>query len=214
MKIRALLFIALALALAQTSFGDVSTANNGSISSCANLPTSPTSVDYVLYTQFDCSLYNDVSSYTINLTSLMEEGGANLFDNVVGAGYVVVINGDPNVLDDDNTGLFNQSLWAAVLFWPGDQDAGTASDSLTVYWPGAFPTVSDVQTLDYSLYGTGDDPEFFVQSTGAVTVYAPAAYDEYDIITPEPGVMLLLCFDLAMLGGVVLRMRRRACRAA
>jgi hypothetical protein len=206
-----LLFVSLALALAQTSFGDTSTANNGSISSCTNLPSSPTNVFGTLYTQFDCSLYNDVSSYTIDLTPLMEEGGANLYDNLVGPGYTVVINGDPNTLPDDNTGLFNTSLWEAVLFWPGDQDAGTASDSLTVYWPGAgaFPTVSDVQTLDYSLYGTGNDPEFFVQSTGAETVYAPGR-NEYDVYVPEPGVMLLLGFQLALAGGVILKMRRGA----
>ena len=214
MKTRALFFIALALALAQTSFGDISPANNGSISSCANLPTSPITIQGTVYTQFDCSLYHDVSSYTIDLTPLMEQDGASLYDNLVGPGYVVVINGDPNTLPDDGTGLLNQNLWEAVLYWPGDQDAGTASDSLTVYWPGAlaFPTVSTVLNFDDNLYGPPDSA-FFIQSTGAETVYA--ATNEYDIYnTPEPSTMLLLGFELALLGGVVLRRRRGARRAA
>jgi hypothetical protein len=214
MRIRAWLFIALALALAQTSFGDISTASNGSTSSCANLPSSPTTTAGTLYTQFGCSLYNDVSSYTIPLTPLMEQDGANLSDNLVGPGYIVVINGDPNTLADDSTGLLDQNLWVSVLFWPGDQDVGTASDSLTVYWPGAFPSTSDVLTFDDNLYGTGIDSEFFVQSTGAETVYA-AYPNEYDIIsTPEPSAILLLGSCLAMLGGVVLKRRGGARRAA
>jgi hypothetical protein len=214
MRIRALLFVSLALALAQTSFGDTSTANNGSISSCTNLPSSPTNVSGTLYTQFDCSLYNDVNSYTIDLTSLLEEGGANLSDNVVGAGYVVVINGDPSTVssgDTDDAALYNESLWDTVLYFPSDptQFAGYGSDSLTVYWPGTFPAASDVQTLDEDLYGSGTDSYFFVQSTGDVTVYSAYA-NEYDVITPEPGVMLLLGFQLALAGGVILKMRRGA----
>lgn len=219
MRIRALLCVALALAFAQMSFGDISKANNGSISSCANLPSSPTTVQGTLYTQFDCSLYNDVSSYTIDLTPLMEQGGANLYDNLVGAGYFVVINGDPNALPDDNTGLLNQNLWEAVLYWPGDQDAGTASDSLTMYWPGAvaFPTASTVLNYDDNVYenllnyGPLPDSDFFIQSTGRETVYAPGS-NEYDVIlTPEPSAVLLLASCLAMLGGVVvLSLRRRA----
>jgi hypothetical protein len=218
MRIRAWLFIALALALAQTSFGDISTASNGSISSCANLSSSPTTIAGTLYTQFDCSLYNDASSYSIDLTPLMEQGGASLSDNIVGAGYIVVINGDPSTLSDSDLGLYNQSLWDTVLFWPGDQAGGYGSDSLTVYWPGAFPTVSTVRTFDQNINDYYGDPfqdsDFFVQSTGAETVYAPYT-DEYDIIsTPEPGAMLLLGSCLAMLGGVVLKRRGGARRAA
>jgi hypothetical protein len=184
------------------------------------VPSSPINIDGTVYTPFDCSLYNDVSSYTIDLTSVMTQGGANLYDNLVGAGYFVVINGDPNTLPDDTTGLLNQNLWTSVLFWVGNQDFGTASDKLTVYWPGTFPSPSAILSFDNNLYGSPGDSAFFVQSTGAVTVYAPNAGSpnshEYDIITPEPGAMLLLGFDLAilMLGGVVLSMRRRARRAA
>jgi len=208
MRIRALLFIALALAFAQMSFADISNANNGSISSCANLPSSPANIASTGYAQFGCSLYNDVSSYTINLTSLMTQDNADFYTNLVGAGYTVVINGDPNALPDDSTGLFNQNLWVAVLFWPGDQDAGTASDKLTMYWNGdpSFPTVSDVQTLDYGLYGTDDDPEFFVEQTGSETVYQPNAHNEYDVIlTPEPGAILMLGAVLLTLAGGIRR---------
>src|ERR1035437_8982255 len=158
MKIRTLLFIALALAVAPMSFGATVSGSGGTISSCTNLPSSPTNVGGTLYTQFDCSLYNDVSSYSFDLTPLMTQDGANLYDNLVGAGYFVVINGDPNTLPDDGTGLVHQNLWEAVLYWPGDQDAGTTSDSLTVYWPGAlaFPTVSTVLNFDDNLYGPPD----------------------------------------------------------
>lgn len=205
MRIRVVLFIALALAFAQMSFADISTANSG-ISSCANLPSSPTNVFGTLYTQFGCSLYNNVSSYTIDLTPLLTQGGALLYNNMVGAGYEVVINGDPNTLADDGTGLFNQNLWVSVLFWPADQ-YGAYSDSLTVYWNGdpSFPTVSEVKTLDYGLYGTGDDPEFFVEQTGAVTVYQ-AGTNEYDVIlTPEPGAILMLGAMLLTLAGGIRR---------
>ena len=204
-----LVFLALSLACTQTIFADIASANNGSASSCANTPSSPiTDPLGTLHTAFTCTLYNDASSYSIPLTALMTEGGANLSDNVAGAGYVVVINGDPNTLADDNTGLFDENLWVSVLFWPGDQDAGTASDSLTVYWPGTFPAASDVQSFDENLYGTGVDPEFFVQYTGAETVYAPGSY-EYDVFvsTPEPAAMTLLASCLALLGGLALRRR-------
>jgi hypothetical protein len=223
MRFRILLFITVAFALAKTSYA-------GTISSCANSAGSPTDVGGTLYTSFTCSLYNDASSYTINLTSLMTQGGANLYDNIVGAGYLVVINGDPNTLsagDTNEAALYNESLWKAVLFWPGDQASGSGSDSLTMYWPGAFPTASTVQTVDEFLYGgPGSDSSFFVAATGSETVYAPGEgdpgvtfFNEYDIYTtpvstPEPGTMLLLCSGLAMLGGVVLRRRRGALRAA
>jgi hypothetical protein len=198
------------------SFADISTANNGSISSCANLPSSPANIASTGIAQFACSLYNDVSSYTINLTNVMTQDGADLNSNLLGPGYTVVINGDPNTLPDNGTGLFNQNLWVAVLYWPGDQDLGTASDSLTVYWPGAlaFPTASTVQTFDENLYGSYfPDSAFFVQQTGAVTEYAPDDGHLYDVIqTPEPSAVLLLASCLAMLGGVVVLRRRGGAR--
>jgi hypothetical protein len=106
------------------------------------------------------------------LTPVLTSGGAQLSDNLVGAGYEVVINGDPNTLADDNTGLFNQALWSTVLYWRGDQDAGTASDSLTVYWPGTFPTVSTVQNFDQSIYGI----EFLLTGCGLLALVTAAVY--------------------------------------
>ena len=50
---------------------------NANVSSCANRSTSPvTGSDGTLYTQFVCSLYNDASSYNIDLLSLETQGGA------------------------------------------------------------------------------------------------------------------------------------------
>ncbi len=133
MIVRAALFIALSFTLAQTSFGE---------SSCTNLPSSPVTIDDTLYTQFSCSPYDcNASSYTIPLAALETEGGADISQNALGAGYVVVINGDPNALPDDNTGLFNESLWSTVLFFAGDLYDGTANDSLTVYLAGGVPAI-------------------------------------------------------------------------
>src|ERR1022692_835028 len=143
----------------------------------------------------------------------MEQGGANLYDNIIGAGYLVVINGDPTdpvALPDDGTGLLNQNLWVSVLFWPGDQAGGYGSDSLTVYWPGAFPSFSTIQAFDNNIetyYGiTPTDSDFFIQSTGLETVYLPSLatsgppsneYDIYDVqAVPEPGSVVLLGIGL------------------
>jgi hypothetical protein len=159
----------------------------------------------------------------------MTEGGAALGDNLVGAGYFVVINGDPNTLPNDGTGLYNESLWQTVLFFSGDFGGGLTSDNLTVYWPSAFPGgfPATVQTYNDNIltaYGlTGDDSAFFIQFTPPETVYQPGApctdfspcSNEYDIYTtPEPGTILLLASGLAMLGGVVLKRRRTARPAA
>src|ERR1017187_544596 len=160
MRIRALLFIALALVLAQASSGATIGASAGS-SSCTNLPGAPFNPSgdgTTLLAYFDCSLYPGVSTYSFpDLTPLMEYGGAALGDNLVGAGYFVVIDGNPTTLSDNNTGLFNQSLWETVLFFSGDFGGGTTSDNLTVYWPAAFPagfptTVQNYNNNIISLY--------------------------------------------------------------
>jgi len=228
MQFRILLFVAIALGLAQASFADTVTASAGS-SSCTNSAGSPTPVDYgppygiVLYTAFSCSLYDDASSYTFDLTPLLTQGGANAYDNYVVPGYTVVINGDPNTIsagDTDDAALYNESLWDTVLYWPGDQDAGYASDSLTVFEPGDFPSALAVQTFDDSIYdyyygpGNYEESDFFVEATGSETVYAPGP-NEYDVYAaPESGTMPLLGTGLAMLGLVVLKKRRGAPQAA
>ena len=206
--------ISLLAVLALSIIGIAAPANAATMSSCVNQPGSPTNSGGTLYTQFTCSLYNDASSYSIDLTPLMTQDGALLSDNVVGAGYVIVLNGDPLVVsagDTNEAALFNQSLWEAVLFWPGDQNAGQTSDSLTVYWPTAFPAASVVQTFDENLYGLPDSA-FFVQSMGSETVYAPYAPgigNEYDIYVPEPSSLSLFGAALLSLAGFAAYRRRK-----
>src|SRR5271157_1202440 len=82
---------------------------------------------------------------------------------------------------------------------------------------GALPAASTVQSYDQALYGVGIDSDFFIQYTPPETVYqpcGPGCSDEYDVYLPEPGTILLLGSGLAMLGGVVLKRRRAAGRAA
>jgi hypothetical protein len=211
------LAFAVALVLAQPSFADTATASAGA-SSCTNSAPAPVNIEGTLYNSFVCNLYDDASTYSINLTALMVQGGATLNNNLVGPGYLVVINGDPNVIssgDTDDAALYNESLWDTVVYWPGDQDAGTASDTVTVYEAGDFPDASTVQTLDEDLYGSGADSEFFIEQSGFDSVYStqtsdPANFNVYNIYSaPESGTLSLLAVGLASLGVLVL-MRRRA----
>jgi hypothetical protein len=211
MAVAASCFGLAALAFPQTSSaGAISFATAGT-SSCATQAVSPNDEGISQYT---CSLYNDTASYTIDLTPVLTQGGANFYDNVVGAGYLVVMNGDPSAVsnfDANDAALYNEGLWVAVLYWPGDQDASSASESLTVYWPTTFPTASVVQTFDEDLYGSiYPDSAFFVESTPPETVYAPDSGHVYDIFTtriPEPATLALFGAGLGLLG---FARRRRA----
>jgi hypothetical protein len=223
MRIRVLFLIALALFLAQASFGGTATGDNGTASSCSNGASSPyESGTTAWYTQFTCNLYNDVALYDVGLNPVMAQGLSPASNNWVGAAYYVVINGNPLTISNNDTNeaaLFNEGLWQTVLYFQGTKDAGSGSDYLTVYWAG-FPGASTVQTFDENLYPGNPDSAFFIQSAGLMTQYAPTGpdgsinqvYNVYDL--PEPGTIVLLGSSLALLSGVVLKRRRTAGRAA
>jgi hypothetical protein len=174
-------------------------------SSCFNGPNN-TADSSVTYTDFTCNIYPSTSSFTIDLTpNLTDYETVDEYPNLLGPGYAVVINGDPNTLSDDSSsgGLWNQSLWTAVLYWPADTNGGYSSDELTVYYAGNtdFPSAATVQTYDENLYGSGPDtdPEFFTQF-GYPAVYdaGPNAYNVYPV--PESSSMLFLGISLLVLG--------------
>jgi hypothetical protein len=197
-------------------FAIVQTAFAGSISSCTNQANYTDPLGDVLV-NFTCYLYPAASSYTIDLTPNLTYDGADLDVNAVGAGDTVVINGDPSTLSDDSSGLWNQSLWVAVLDWPGNPNlyAGYGSNALTVYWAGNadFPSAATVEAVDQGLYGGGPtiDPYFFVESNFSNGFfYKPGTYGGA-YTTPEQTPLLLLPL-LGMgffgLAGVVRRKQR------
>ena len=186
----------LALAVLQTNLA-------AQTSNCTNGPNTDG------YVQFTCNLYPSTSATTIDLTpNLTYDGALSPNPNALGAGYAVVINGDPIALSDDASGLWNQSLWDAVLEWPGDYNAGYGSVSLNVYYSG-FPSVSTVESSDNNMeayyasqgYVGADavpDSYFFVQS-GNPAVYA-AGNNVYNVYpTPEPASALFLAMCLPVL---------------
>jgi hypothetical protein len=207
MKVSILLVLLLALAVPQMSFADP-------VSGCTNGPNN-TGSDGTIYTQVVCSLYQGFGPSAIDLTPNLTHDGASLDVNNVSAGYLVVINGDPATLSDDSSGLWNQSLWAAVLYFPSDpaQFDGYGSDSLTTYWANdpLFPSTTTVESFDQNLYGTSSDPFFFVQYSYPETVIAngtpgAGASIEYDLYsTPEPSSLFLLGTGLLGLAFVAFR---------
>jgi hypothetical protein len=204
-----------ALVFGQTSFADP-------ISGCANTPGSPTLINGILTTSFTCDIFNTGTTTTINLTPYLTQGGASLANNNVAAGYLVIINGNPLTISSNNTNvaaLFNESLWDTVLYFPGDLAGGTASDTLTVYWPGSFPSASTVRTLDETLYSRFGvlDSAFFTQATLPVTSVAGGTYNvnlSTPSAVPEPGTLTLLISGIIGLGLVAAAKRMKQGRAA
>jgi hypothetical protein len=201
----------LALAVLQTNLA-------AQTSSCSNVAYSNGAYTSDGIVQFTCNLYPSTSATTIDLTPNLTFGGADLYTNALTLGYVVVINGNPTLLSDDVNGLWNQSLWDAVLEWPGDYSPnngfnGYVSDSLTVYYAGNsgfLSAASNVESFDQGIWGTGMDSAFFVQS-GNPAVYAPGTpgnpgNDVYNVYpTPEPAsaLFLAMCLPVLAIGFVV-----------
>jgi hypothetical protein len=193
-------FQVLALAGSLLSFAPKTFADP--VSGCANNPGSPSIIQGVLTTFFTCNLYNTGGSYSIDLTPFITQGGADLAANSPGAGYLVIINGNPATISANNTNptaLFNTSLWDTVLFFTPNVLNGTESSLLTVYWPGSFPSATTVRTLDEALYSSFGTPDtaFFAQATFPSTSVAGGAFNVFlDPVTtpavPEPETLTLL----------------------
>jgi hypothetical protein len=193
-------FQVLALAGCLLSFAPQSFADP--VSGCANNPGSPSLIQGVLTTSFSCTLFNTGGSYSIDLTPFITQGGADLAANSPGAGYLVIINGNPATISANNTNptaLFNTSLRDAALFFTPNVLNGTESSLLTVYWPGSFPSAATVRSLDEALYaGFGvPDTAFFTQATFPSTSVDLGAYTVFlDPVTtsavPEPETLTLL----------------------
>jgi hypothetical protein len=219
-KTKLLFVLLLTLFFAKTSFASP-------VSGCSNtgVVTDPSYGDtYGGDGVFTCSFYPSDTSYTISLYDGLTDGGTvNLYLGtiIVGPvtpGYVVVINGDPSALADNSldgvptggSGLFDQSLWAAVLWFQPDTNFGTGSDEVTVYYAGDSDMPS-AATVDASLYteysGYYPDSAFFVQSGNPAVYGADDVYNVYPAPTPEPPSLLLFGTGLTILGGIALRKR-------
>lgn len=176
-KFRVLALAAVAALCCQVSFAD---------STCFNVGTPVNG-----YANITCNLYYNQPTTVFNLEPLMTQNGVLLSDNDFVTRYTVVINGDPATLADNATGLFNQSLWEAVLFnVPGDPNGPLFSDTLAVYWPGSFPSASTIQSYNQSIFGSFpgfSDSAFFVQATGSQTVIGAGTNVIFNVFTPATG---------------------------
>lgn len=196
----------LALCLPTAAFAD---------SSCANVGTPVNGL-----VSINCNLYYNGTTNSFNLFPLMTQNGASLSNNDFVENYTVVINGNPKALADNSTGLFNQSLWAAVLYFPGgDPDGPLFSDMLQVFWPGNFPSASTVQSFNAAVFGAlpgFSDSDFFVAATSDPTVIGAGTNVVFNVFTgaaaatPEPDSLILMGTGMLALCGLGGFARRRA----
>jgi hypothetical protein len=179
--------------------------------SCSNSPGSPQLINGKLLTTFTCDITNTGGTASLSLIPFLTQGGATLADNNVGAGYSVIISGDPLTISSNNTNptaLYNTALWQAVLFSPGDQDGGFGSDSITVYWPGFFPSAATVRSVDEGLYSQFGVPDtaFFSQATFPITTVGSFNVNLTPVSStspvPEPGTLTLLTSGLLGFAGM------------
>lgn len=171
------------------------------------------------FVNITCNLYyNSPNVNPINLFPLMTQDGAPLANNDFVSNYTVIINGNPATLADNATGLFNTSLWEAVIFYPpGDPDGAIFSDALDVYFPGDFPSAATVQSYNASIFGSLPgfaDSDFFLPATGSETVIGGGTDDVINVFTaasptPEPSSALLMSTGILGVGLLAAMTRRR-----
>jgi hypothetical protein len=205
---KAKVFVALmsAFALSEVSYASP-------VNSCSNVGLPVAGIATI-----SCNLFNGGSPNPISLLPYQTQNGSLVDFNDLGAGYEVVTSGNPLTLSDNSSGLFNTSLWQAVLFFADDQ-AGDSSDSVQIFFPGSLPSAATVQSTDEALYmalGTPDSA-FFVQGSGSAISFA-IANTTFNISTtptatvaaPEPNSFALMFTGVLGLGLFAARKRLNA----